>query len=241
MHIRNAALIVIVTAAACAGAQAPAAAGAPATQPAVQAQAQPAPPATAADLLQPALTNARETLTSLKLDKWKKGSVREEAETNVNALLRDLNDNMQPLLTAADAAPGQLSKAIPLLKHLDAFYDVLLRVEEASRVSAPSEQVGALQEALLRVSQSRIAYDDVLQTQAAGVEKQLVDLQAAARAEQENAKLEPHKTEAAAATQPCKPATPVRRKRKTTPSKTQSTPSKTPSAPPASTPQTPKQ
>ncbi|HUY95073.1 MAG TPA: hypothetical protein VMU71_07225, partial [Terracidiphilus sp.] len=87
-------------------------------------------PATAADLLQPALSNAQSTLTSLKLDKWKKGSVREEAESNVNALLADLNNNIQPLITTADSAPGQLSKAIPLVKHLDAFYDVLLRVEE---------------------------------------------------------------------------------------------------------------
>lgn len=245
MHIRNALLIVIFAAAACAAAQAPAPVGAPATQPAAQAPAaaaQPAAPATAADLLQPSLTNARQTLTSLKLDKWKKGSVRDEAEGNVNALLRDLNDNMQPLLTATDAAPGQLSKAIPLLKHLDAFYDVLLRVEEASRVSAPSEQIDALQQSLLRVSQARIAYDDALQSQAAGVEKQIVDLQAAARTQQENAKVAAQKAEtAAAATQPCKPATPVRRKGKTTPSTAQSTPSKTQPTPPASTPQPPKQ
>ena len=60
--------------------------------------------------------------------------MRDEAEENVNTLVRDLDDNVQPLITAADAAPAQLSKAIPLLKHLDALYDVLLRVEEASRV-----------------------------------------------------------------------------------------------------------
>lgn len=235
MHIRNATLILMLGTAGWAAAQAPAGGNSTANPPAPAAPAavsQAAAPATAADLLQPSLTNARETLTSLKLDKWKKGTVREEAETNVSALLRDLNDNMQPLLTAADAAPGQLSKAIPLIKHLDAFYDVLLRVEEASRVSAPSDQIDALQQALLRVSQARIAYDDVLQSQAAGEEKQIVDLQAAVRAEQENAKLEEHKTETrAAATQPCKPAAPAHRRRRTSAAKPKSTPSTAPSQP----------
>jgi len=195
-------------------------------------------PATAADLLQPALSNAQSTLTSLKLDKWKKGSVREEAESNVNALLADLNNNIQPLITTADSAPGQLSKAIPLVKHLDAFYDVLLRVEEASRVAAPAEQIGALQDALLRVSQARIAYDDVLQSQAAGVEKQIADLQTAMRAEQADVKDFQHQAElakAAAKTAPCKAATPAHKKRRRAPAK--KTPPANASSQPAQQPQ----
>lgn len=185
------------------------------------AQPQATAPATASDLLLPALNQAQTTLKSLNLDKWKRGSVREEATANVSSLLHDLDNNMQPLITAADAAPGQLSKAIPLIKHLDAFYDVLLRVEEGARVSAPPDQIDALQQALLRVSQARIAYDDVLQTQAAGQEKQVVDLQTAVRAEQESAKEAERKAAAtsASATAPCKPATPTHRRRRTTPSK----------------------
>jgi hypothetical protein len=192
-------------------------------------------PATAADLLQPALSSAQSTLTSLKLDKWKKGSVRDEAESNVSALLNDLTTNIQPLITAADSAPGQLSKAIPLMKHLDAFYDVLLRVEEASRVVAPPEQISALQGTLLRVSQARIAYDDVLQSQAAGVEKQIADLQTAVLAEQANAKDAQHQVElakAAAKAEPCKAEKLVhRRRRKPAEKKKTTTPSAT-STPP---------
>ena len=221
MHIRNTILFLTLAAMASAltgqepatpaGVQAPASARRPRVATA-------AGPATAADLLQPALSNVRSALGALNLDKWKKGSVREEAEANVSSLEHDLDNNIQPLIAAADVAPGQLSRAVPLLKHLDAFYDVLLRVEEASRVVAPADQVAALQDALLRVSQSRIAYDDVLQAQAAGVEKQIADLQTAVRAEQQNVKDAQHQVElakAAAKNEACKPATPARRKRRT--------------------------
>jgi chromosome segregation ATPase len=221
------------------GAQAPAYAAAAQTAASAPQQA-----ATAADLLQPALSDVRSTLSSLNLEKWKKGTVREEAEENVNALERDLDGNIQPMITAADAAPAQLSKAIPLVKHLDAFYDVLLRVEEASRVAAPAEQIDALQRTLLRVSQARNAYDDALQTQAASVEKQMGDLQTAVRAEQQNVKDAQHQVELAKAAEkavPCKPATPVHRRRRTTaakkPPQTQQ-PAKTPQTqPPAQKPQ----
>lgn len=267
MHIRNATLILMlatISGGATAQAPAPPSAGAPgagsptAQKPAATPQSQAAPkqsvatqpqtaaPATAADLLQPALTNARETLMSLKVDRWKKGTVRDEAQSNVNALLRDLDNNMQPLITAADASPGQLSKAIPLLKHLDAFYDVMLRVEEASRVVGPGEQISAVQDSLLRVSRARNAYDDVLQTQAAGQEKQIVDLQTAVKAEQQNVKDAQHQADLAraAAATPCKPATPARRKRstpanKTTPAQTTKPAASTQTAPaqPAQKPQ----
>lgn len=232
MHIRKSVLILFIVAALVtrgARAQAPAAPTPAAAAPQTSAVATPAPtgPPTAADLLQPALSNTGSTLKTLTLDKWKKGTVREEAESNVNALLTDLNNNMQPLMDAADAAPAQLSKAIPLVKHLDAFYDVLLRVEEASRVVAPAEQISALQDALLRVSHARIAYDDVLQTLAASQEKQVIDLQTAVRAEQQNVKDAQHQVELAKANvkaEPCKPATPAHRRRRRPPAKKPATP-----------------
>lgn len=241
MHVRNLILflrIVALTAALTprliaqapavpAGAQAPstgATEAAPAVAPgqSAAAPAQSAGARTASDLLQPALSNARSALMALKVEKWKKGSVRDEAEANVNTLLRDLDTNVQPLITAADGAPAQLSKAIPLIKHLDAFYDVLLRVEEASRVSAPGDQIELLQNALLRVSQARIAYDDVLQMQASGVEKQMGDLQMAMHAEQQDVKDAQRQVElakAAAKFEPCKPAATARRRRRTTAAK----------------------
>ncbi len=183
---------------------------------------------TASSLLKPSLTNVQGMLNDLKLDKWKKGSVREEAGEHVASLLKDLQTNLPPLLTAADAAPGQVSAAIPLIKHLDAFYDVLLRVEEGARVSAPGDQVGALQQTMLQLNQARLALDDQLQSRAAAQEKQVGDLQVALR----TARAAATETKpVAAAPVPCKPPTPAKKKTIKKPA-----PNGTPGTSPATTP-----
>lgn len=171
-----------------------------------------APVVTASSLLKPPLAVVQDTLNELKLDKWKKGTVREEAGGNVASLLKDLQTNLPPLLTAADAAPGQLSQAIPLVKHMDAFYDVMLRVEEASRVVAPGDQVDELQKALLKLNQARLALDDHLQANAIIQERQVGDLQVALKTQQQAVA----QAKAAAAAQvpvPCKPPAPVKKKK----------------------------
>lgn len=191
----------------------------PPTSPQAAAPAATTAPVAASSLLEPALTLTQNTLAGLKLDKWKKGTVREEAEANVSSLLNDLQTNMPPLLSAADGAPGDLSKTIPVLKHLDAVYDVLLRVEEASRVVAPAEQISALQQALLDVNKARMALDDQMTAQAASQEKQLVDLQASLRTEKETEARELKTASETKATTPCKPEAPAHRKRRTAPAK----------------------
>jgi hypothetical protein len=191
---------------------------APGQQPAAQSPEAAVPAArTASAVLQPALSQAQETLSGLKIEKWKKGSVRDEAGENVRALLHDLQTNIPPLLAAADAEPSALSHAMPLMKHLDAFYDVFLRVEEASRVSAPSEQITALQATMLSVNQARIGYDDELQTQAAAHEKLIFTLRTQLQTQTEAAakSAEEAKTAEAKAAE-CKPAPKPTHHRRTT-------------------------
>lgn len=184
-----------------------AAAPAPSASPA--AAAAPSAPATASSLLQPALDGLVSTLNSIKIDKWKKGSVREEAQQNANEILRDVQNNVPPLLAAADAAPNSLSAAMPLVKHLDALYDVLLRVEEASRVAAPSDQISALQQTMTAFGTARFAFDDALQNRAVLQEKQLSALRVTVA---KAAQAKPVETRAEE--KPCaEPAKPVRRRR----------------------------
>lgn len=124
------------------------------------------------------------------------------------------------------------------MKHLDAFYDVLLRVEEAARVSAPSEQVAALQQTMLQLNQSRLALDDRLQTEAVAQEKATVDLLASVKTLQQSAAQSKAQAQAAAATpQPCKPATPAKKKPVKKPAPATNTPSNTPAKPAAGQPQ----
>ena len=170
--------------------------------------AEAAPVNTPSSMLQPSLTGVQSTLSGLKLDKWKKGSVRDEAAAHVESLLKDLRTNLPPLLTAADAAPGSVSQVLPLMKHLDAFYDVLLRVEEGARVTAPPDQVGALQQSILQLNQARLAEDDIVQAEAVAQEKQVVDLQGALKSARAAAETKP----VVAAPVPCKPVTPAKKR-----------------------------
>jgi hypothetical protein len=225
MHISSAAFILtfaIATSAASAQAAPGAAPADPQPQPAaaqpknaiaVTAPGAPSAPInTPSSLLKPSLATVQDTLNSLRVDRWKKGSVRDEAGDHVTSLLKDLQTNLPPLIANADAAPGSVSQALPLTKHLDAFYAVLLRVEEAARVSAPSEQIPALQQALLQLNQARLALDDQLQTQAAAQEKLVADLQASLKVQQQAVAQAQAKAQAAAVPPPCKPATPAKKK-----------------------------
>jgi len=222
MHISHAAFILIfaISSGAAHGQTnpgTPAAGGAQIGPPQTKTSATVASPATSAapvsppsSFLKPSLAAVQDTLNNLRLDKWKKGSVRDEAGDHINSLLKDLQTNLPPLIATADAAPASVSQAIPLTKHLDAFYAVMLRVEEAARVSAPSDQISQLQQSLLQLNQSRLALDDQLQAQAAAQEKQVVDLQATLKVQQQA--LAQAKAQAAAPPPPCKPPAPAKKK-----------------------------
>jgi len=118
----------------------------------------------------------QQTLSSLRIDKWKRGSVRYEAGEEIDQILHDMQTNLPPLLREADAAPGTLSKILPVARHIDALYDVLLRVVEAARIAAPQEQASQARQALTNLEQARVAFDDRIQEQAVSQERQIGDL-----------------------------------------------------------------
>jgi hypothetical protein len=134
-------------------------------------------------LLQPSLDTLQQTIGALRLEKWKRGTVREEAGANVSSIQRDLQATLPPLLQEADAAPGTISKVLPVSRNIDALYDALLRVVEAARVSAPGEQITQLQQALTSLRNARRALDDRLQEAAVAQEKQLSDLRSTLQAQ----------------------------------------------------------
>jgi hypothetical protein len=243
MRIVSAVLMAVFSPVACV-AQTPAAsgqAGAAAGQvPAAAAGALSSPAATngptSSSILQPSLDSVDRTATALKLDKWKRGSVRDEASSDVEKIVHDIHGSVPALLAAADAAPGAVSKALPVVRNVDALYDVLLRVYEASRVVAPADQVEQIEQALEELQKARLALYDRLQDTSALEEKQVADLQA--RVQEQAANKCPVIPPPAVPV--CKPPTPARRPRKkpaapktTTPA----TPNATPSSGTASKPQ----
>jgi hypothetical protein len=137
-------------------------------------------------LVGPSLQTVRQVLGTVKLDKWKRGTVREEANSNIGKIQSDLETNLPPLLQAADSAPDTVSQVMPVSRNIDALYDVLLRVEEAARVAAPDEQVGQLQQALLSLGNARMALYDRLQGSAVALEQQVNTLRGALKTQAAN-------------------------------------------------------
>ena len=223
MHFSHAALVSLLTLAPIAlAAQSPQQPSTPASAPQATPQAAPAaPPATSTTpgaiyaILQPALADVQNSLSGIKTDKWKRGSVRDEAADNIKAILHDLQENLPPLVTTADASPSAVSPSVPLVKHLGAIYDVLLRVEEAARVSAPGDQVAQLQQTLKSFETARLAVDDHIQQSATDQEKKITELQAALTKAQSEAAAAAQKP--APAAEPCKPPAPIKKKRKPAP------------------------
>jgi hypothetical protein len=127
-------------------------------------------------LLQSSLNTVQQTLGSLRVEKWRRGSVRDEANDDIRSIVTDMETNLPPLLRDADGGSGSLSKMLPLAKHVDALYDVLLRVVEAARMAAPDDQANQLRQALSGLSTARLALDDRMQDTATTQEKQMADL-----------------------------------------------------------------
>ncbi|MGA8086332.1 MAG: hypothetical protein WCA10_03445 [Terracidiphilus sp.] len=133
-------------------------------------------PSAPSDILRRSLDEVQQTVGALKLDKWKRGTVRDEAQTNVDAIQRDMQGTLPSLLKEADSAPSSLSKVLPLSRNVDALYDVLVHLVEGSRVSAPGDQVGALQATLADLEKARVRLGNQLVQTAVVQEKQIVDL-----------------------------------------------------------------
>lgn len=133
-------------------------------------------PSAPSDILQRSLDEVRITAGNVKIDKWKRGSVRDEAGTNIDAIQRDLQSTLPALLKDADAAPGTLTKVLPLSRNVDALYDVMVHVVEASRVVGTGDSVGQLQQALSDLEKARVVLDNQIQQTADMQEKQVVEL-----------------------------------------------------------------
>jgi hypothetical protein len=134
--------------------------------------------------LQPSLDTLQKAVSGLQLDRWKKGSVRDEAGPNVSSIQRDLQSTLPALLKEADAAPRSMSKVLPVSRNIDALYDVLLRIVDGARIAAPGDQFTQLQDAMTSLEKARHTLSDQMQETAGAQEKQIADLQVAIKAEQ---------------------------------------------------------
>ena len=138
---------------------------------------------TASAILQPALTNLQQAIDAQHTDKWKASArLRDDTDANIRSIRRDADTVLPPLLAEADASQDSVAAGLPVLRNIEALYDVLLRVALVGRVSAPAPQSAALDQAMAKLDDARRTLGDRLQVVAAAREKQVSDLQAALRA-----------------------------------------------------------
>jgi hypothetical protein len=148
----------------------------------------PAPPLpTYTDLLKPSLSSLHDTLSTLRIDKWKNGSVRADADHDTRSILDDLNEKVPGLLKDADAAPNRVASALALTRNFAALYDVSLRVLDASRIAAPADQVAKIQDALNSLAAANRALYDRLEKAANVQETHIGDLETKLKAQQQAA------------------------------------------------------
>jgi hypothetical protein len=133
--------------------------------------------------LQPSLDVVKQAVAGMTVDRWKASpAIRNEAESNLQSVQRDVQSTLPSLLATADAAPDSPAKTLPVFRNIDALYDVMLRLDAAGRLAAPKDQMSALDQAVSSLSDARHALGDQLQTSAENRETQIVHLQAALKA-----------------------------------------------------------
>jgi hypothetical protein len=175
--------------------------------------------------LQPSRDAVLQAVTAVNLEKWKRGTVRDETGGHITAIEHDLQGNLPPLLQAADANAGTLTKVLPVARNAEALYDVLVSVVEAARVAGPPDQVAQLEQALSGLGTALRSLDDRVQEIAAAQEVETSGLRKTVQT------LNAAKVAAAAApvavVKPCPAPVPARKPRKKV------VPATTPAAAPA--------
>ncbi|GGA76093.1 hypothetical protein GCM10011507_29360 [Edaphobacter acidisoli] len=152
-----------------------------------QTAASPAPAApqttTASAIMQQPLSDVGNALDGLRPEKWKlTGAMKQETASNVSSIQHDLTNTLPPLLATADRTPDSVVAVLPAYRNIEALYDVLLRVTEIGRMSAPADQGAALNRALTSLENGRRALGERMQTAAAAREQRVHVLEANARA-----------------------------------------------------------
>jgi len=178
--------------------------------------------------LQPALGAVHQAVDAVRIDKWKKGNIRDEAAQNISQIQKDIDATLPPMLQNADTAPTTLSTLLPVSRNISALYDVLLRVVEASRVVAPDEQVDQLQKSLVTLGNARLAFGERMQTAAVAMEKQVTDLRATVQTQADKIAATP--TPAAFPCTPTPKSSPKKSTRKPLAAKTTGTKTTTPAS-----------
>jgi hypothetical protein len=125
-------------------------------------------------ILRPALDSIQQALTTLRPEKWKISSDNsQQTIANLSSIQTDIRTTLPSLLATADQRPDSAVQMLPAYRNVEALYDVLLRVTQVATLSAPTQQIVALQEAMDRLEKGRRELGDNIQASARAQSQQL--------------------------------------------------------------------
>ena len=126
-------------------------------------------------LIAPAVDHLSQVVSQVQLERWKR-EARDETDSNLRSVERNVSTTLPQLVTNADAQPSSVAASLPLLRNLDALCAVIIRVSVTARASAPTPQAEALAGALTALQSARNTLADQVQSLATAQEKQIAAL-----------------------------------------------------------------
>ncbi|GAA3756630.1 hypothetical protein [Terriglobus aquaticus] len=128
------------------------------------------------NLIAPAVDHLSQVVSQIQLERWKSAS-RDETDSNLRSIERNLKSTLPDLVTTADAQPTSVAASLPVLRNLDALCAVMIRVSVTARSNAPTPQAESIAGALTALQSARNTLSDQVQSLATAQEKQLSTLQ----------------------------------------------------------------
>src|ERR1043165_4122108 len=121
--------------------------------------------------------NAQLDLAKLRIDRWKTDSTsKKQAQSNVESVTRNLHDALPAIMGELRAAPESLVSTFKLYRNLDALYDVLGSVVEATGAFGSKDEFQQLANDLTAIEGSRRSFADRMETLAGTKEVELTKL-----------------------------------------------------------------
>jgi hypothetical protein len=126
-------------------------------------------------------TNA--DIARLRIDRWKTdGSSKQQAQTNADALQRNLQQALPGLVLAAQSAPADVAPKFKLYRNVDALYSVLgMLAQAASAFSKDDAEARALAHDAQQLDTLRHQLADRLETMTTERDSEMARLRAAAQ------------------------------------------------------------
>jgi len=134
--------------------------------------------------LQQASQGAQESLSHLRIEKWKTDSAtKRQTEADSQSILRNLQNALPTMLTELKNSPENLALTFKVYRNLDALYDVMSSLTESTGAFGGKDEYQALSNDLGNIESSRRAFAERMDKLANAKEGEIaqlrVDLQTA--------------------------------------------------------------